>query len=66
VTDIGREARLRCGHCRDVIGVYEPLVVLAGGGDARSTSVAAEPWLVHSDPDCYHQTCYEQARGESS
>ena len=38
---IARTDRRRCAHCADVIGVYEPLI-LAGDGEIRETSLAAE------------------------
>lgn len=48
----------RCGHCTDVIGVYEPLVVRTEAG-ARVTSLAAEPHLFIADEALYHRECYE-------
>jgi hypothetical protein len=39
---MGTDGRIRCTHCGDVIGVYEPLVVVADD-EARRTSLAAEP-----------------------
>jgi hypothetical protein len=54
---------LRCQHCGDVIGVYEPVVVLSDG-QTRDTSRAAEP--DHGEPvgECYHRACYSQAHGQ--
>jgi hypothetical protein len=52
---------LRCVHCGDVIGVYEPLVALAGGR-ARETSVAAEAMPVDGDADYYHRACHDDYR----
>ena len=48
----------RCGACRDVIGVYEPLVQVLDGLP-RQTSVAAEPQVECSGTGCYHLGCYE-------
>ena len=52
---------VRCHHCGDVIGVYEPLVTLADG-HPRETSRALE--LVtpehHVDGACYHRACFER------
>lgn len=49
---------LRCGHCGDVIGIYEPLV-LVENGRARQTSCAAEPQLLaHEAGTHYHRACY--------
>lgn len=53
---------LRCHHCDDVIGVYEPMVVL-DGGQARSTSRAAEQDYKPSVGECYHYACYTLAHG---
>lgn len=47
----------RCGACRDVIGVYEPLVQVFDGL-ARQTSLAAEPEIECSGTGCYHLGCY--------
>ena len=52
---------LRCAHCGDVIGVYEPLIALAEGR-ARETSLAAEPAAADWTADCYHRACYEHQR----
>ncbi len=52
---------LRCVHCGDVIGVYEPLIALAGGR-ARETSLAAEAAPADCTADCYHRACYEDHR----
>lgn len=47
----------RCGACRDVIGVYEPMVHVFDGL-ARQTSLAAEPQIECSGDGCYHLGCY--------
>jgi hypothetical protein len=52
---------LRCVHCGEVIGVYEPLIALARGR-ARETSVAAEAVSADSNADCFHRTCYDNHR----
>ncbi|MGA2319166.1 MAG: hypothetical protein ABSG95_00290 [Solirubrobacteraceae bacterium] len=63
---------LRCQHCDDVIGVYEPMIVLTAGGP-RSTSRAAEPRIegllaecYHDASECYHDACYRQVHAEES
>jgi hypothetical protein len=56
---------LRCERCGDVIGVYEPMIVL-DNGRARATSKAAEQdaaWSIARE--CYHALCYEQACGQA-
>ena len=54
---------LRCHHCEDVIGVYEPMIVLTDG-QARNTSRAAEKDTAPPVGECYHHACYRQAHGE--
>jgi hypothetical protein len=49
--------RIRCDHCADVIGVYEPLVLVVGG-ESRETSRAAEPALPFDSAEHYHRTCF--------
>lgn len=56
---------LRCQRCGDVIGVYEPLIVLVGGLP-RQTSRAREPDAGSSGADCYHQACYANGRDEDA
>jgi hypothetical protein len=53
--------RLRCGHCQDVIGAYEPLVLETHQG-SRDTSLAAEPSLYETDQPCFHRACYAHTR----
>jgi hypothetical protein len=52
---------LRCAHCEDVIGVYEPTIVLRDG-HPHSTSAAADR-DVHAllDGECYHLACFTRA-----
>jgi hypothetical protein len=49
-----------CTRCGEVIGVYEPMVVLEGEV-ARRTSLAAEPDLRRSARvrECVHAECAE-------
>jgi hypothetical protein len=57
---------LRCEHCEEVIGVYEPMIVL-DGGRARATSKAAErddTWMLGGE--CFHAACYEQATAKGT
>jgi hypothetical protein len=51
-------SRPRCGHCGEVIGVYEPLVVEAGSR-VRDASLTKEPQLMASDARLFHRACYE-------
>ncbi len=55
------DSTYRCKRCNDVIGVYEPSVLIVAE-QARVTSRAAEPHV--ADPvECYHHACYVQAHG---
>ena len=56
--------RLRCAECVDVIGVYEPLVHLAGNV-ATHTSRAAEPGISDETGRVYHLACYEALEAQS-
>jgi hypothetical protein len=49
--------RPRCVLCRDVIGVYEPLVHLLDDLAWR-TSLAAEPGVATAGGELYHADCY--------
>ncbi len=49
--------RLICHHCTEVIGVYEPVVVVIDG-EVRETSRAAEPTIGTDAAECYHRACY--------
>jgi len=54
---------LRCHHCEDVIGVYEPMIVLTDG-QARNTSRAVEQDGRGLIGKCYHHACYAEAHGQ--
>jgi len=54
--------RVKCWHCGDVIGVYEPMIVLAEG-EPRKTSRLREPDAVG---DRYHDACYVEAHGDEA
>ena len=55
----------RCRHCGDVIGVYEPLVLVDEDGISRVGSCAAEPGLASEPGERYHHHCYMAARAAS-
>jgi hypothetical protein len=57
------QRRLHCGRCGEVIGIYEPLVVLEDGA-ARQTSYAAEPGLIEMGEAVFHRACHEQLAKE--
>ncbi len=56
--------KMRCKHCEEVIGVYEPLVVVVEG-EARESSRAAEPGLPVYSAEHYHRGCYLERIGTS-
>jgi len=51
---------LRCTSCGDVVGTYEPAVLVADD-HARPTSIAAEPGLDSTAGDLYHEACFRGA-----
>jgi hypothetical protein len=53
-------SRVLCRHCNDVIGVYEPMVVLTDG-EAQITSRTTAG---DRPGERYHQACYVQVHGE--
>ncbi len=48
--------RVFCPLCGDVIGVYEPLLVV-GGGAARGSSLTREPLLGSGEDVIVHRAC---------
>jgi hypothetical protein len=53
---------LRCQHCGDLIGVYEPLIMLSDGR-AEETSRLAHPNPIGAGEQCFHRGCFQE-RGE--
>jgi hypothetical protein len=47
----------RCSACRDVIGVYEP-VMHVRDGMVTATSRASEPGILAAGGSIYHADCY--------
>ncbi|MHB8234456.1 MAG: hypothetical protein ACYDHT_07370 [Solirubrobacteraceae bacterium] len=56
---------MKCARCGDVIGVYEPLVLLSAG-DARTTSAAAEPQVGEESGEHFHRSCYARSPATSA
>jgi hypothetical protein len=46
----------KCEHCNEVIGVYEPMIVVVGE-EVCETSRAAEPSVASGPGERYHRTC---------
>ena len=56
---------LRCRRCGDVIGVYEPLILLVDGAALETSRAAARegpPLTV----ECYHRDCFGVRRDEDA
>jgi peptide subunit release factor RF-3 len=53
----GRFEAVRCAHCGDVIGVYEPIVVRTGE-QVHESSRAAEPDVADHGAELYHRDCF--------
>jgi hypothetical protein len=54
--------RLLCPVCGDVIGVYEPLLVV-GAGSVRTSSLARESLLRDSEELIVHRACGQDLAG---
>lgn len=52
----------RCDRCGEILGVYEPVTVLAAGVP-RETSVAAEPSLATYAGRRFHPSCFAAGGG---
>jgi hypothetical protein len=50
---------LRCPHCGDLIGVYEPLITVTDGRP-HETSRAAHPNPGAGGAQCFHRRCYQE------
>lgn len=50
---------MRCRHCADAIGAYEPMVLVTPTGP-HDTSLAAERQLSGTTHPCYHEACFMQ------
>lgn len=58
---------LRCRHCDDVIGLYEPMIVLRAGHPrktSRTAELAAGVPLTESAGAFYHDACYQQSHSD--
>jgi hypothetical protein len=53
------EEMLRCRACGEVIGVYEPLIVVAAGRVVESSRAIA-PVFSDQDAEHYHRVCFER------
>jgi hypothetical protein len=52
---------IHCRHCGDVIGVYEPLIVIVEGEAVQTSRAAAQGELAPAGP-YYHASCFMRAR----
>jgi hypothetical protein len=51
---------MRCRRCGDVIGIYEPFVLVCDGRE-RTTSVASEPHIGDQPGEHFHSACHAQS-----
>jgi len=56
----GLGSRPRCGHCGEIIGVYEPMVLVDARGP-RHTSLAAE-LEIPASARSFHRACHLAAQ----
>ena len=52
---------IHCPHCGDVIGVYEPLIVIVEGEAVQTSRAATQGELTLAGP-YYHASCFMRAR----
>jgi hypothetical protein len=53
------DQELRCRHCGDVIGVYEPMVVISRGVPVRTSAAARkDDATLLGDP--FHSQCFAE------
>jgi hypothetical protein len=52
---------LRCTHCGEVIGVYEPLIAISDGRAYETSLAAGAPGAGHKT-GCFHRVCYDAHR----
>lgn len=50
----------RCRHCGEIIGVYEPMVVIVDGEPVYGSRAAST--TTHGDGLRFHGTCFVRAR----
>jgi hypothetical protein len=56
----------RCGHCDDVIGVYEPMIVLRDGQPHTTSRATAQEGSWGRHGQCYHAACYEHVAAKGT
>lgn len=54
-----------CERCGDVIGVYEPMIVVVNG-EVSESSRALDPSLIDASAERYHRYCYPGRGGPAS
>ncbi len=57
--------RVECVACRQVLGIYEPVVVRSSG-EFRRTSLAKEPALAAGGVELFHPDCSHADSAEPS
>jgi hypothetical protein len=56
------DERPRCPHCKDAIGVYEPIVTVGIEGRPREASLLRDPQLRGLEAGCDHWECFAEMR----
>ncbi len=56
----GQEDPPCCDHCGEVIGVYEPMIVVSGGVPARTSRAALQREVRIVGGPCFHAHCFAQ------
>ncbi len=51
---------LRCRHCDEVIGVYEPMVVVSRGLPVRTSLTARKDDPPDAHEACFHADCFAE------
>jgi len=55
---------MRCVRCGDVIGHYEPLMLIAQN-EEQLTSAAADPQIAERPGALFHRACYVKQKEDS-
>ncbi len=52
--------QVSCAYCGDVIGVYEPMVVVVDGQAQETSQAAVSELPTVAGASYYHRACYEK------
>jgi hypothetical protein len=48
-----------CAYCGDVIGAYEPMILIEDGSPRKTSASAEQDTNLHAG-ECYHVACHAQ------